>query len=297
MRHAYMIMAHAQPELLKKLLCALDHEDNDVIIHLDIKSPLSPDLFMPCIQKGRLYFTDRLFITWAHFDIIRAEYCLLEKALSVGIHDYYHFITGQDFPLKPVQEINAFFHEHAGKEFVHFCSAEFACRNYVNRFVVKQPFLKKCGRTKNIWYFLNDSCVKVQKLIYKLFKPRWSPEQYLIGSQFFSITQACAEYIVGQKRTIFKQYKATFCSDESVIQTLVYNSKFKESLYVPSLDNGMMGNMRYIDWLHGRDGSPATITIDDVPRALESGMMFTRKVDIINHPDAIEAIELAIQKS
>ena len=38
MRHAYLIMAHDQPEVLKSLLLCLDHRDNDVFVHLDKKS-------------------------------------------------------------------------------------------------------------------------------------------------------------------------------------------------------------------------------------------------------------------
>ena len=38
MRHAYLIMTHKEPYNLKKLLELLDDEDNDIYIHIDIKS-------------------------------------------------------------------------------------------------------------------------------------------------------------------------------------------------------------------------------------------------------------------
>ena len=36
-KHAYLIMAHNQPQILKKLLTLLDHEQNDIYIHVDKK--------------------------------------------------------------------------------------------------------------------------------------------------------------------------------------------------------------------------------------------------------------------
>ena len=37
-KHAMLIMAHNQFEILEKLLIMLDHERNDIYIHIDRKS-------------------------------------------------------------------------------------------------------------------------------------------------------------------------------------------------------------------------------------------------------------------
>lgn len=38
MKHAYLIMAHNEWELLNKLINALDYSDNDIYLHIDKKS-------------------------------------------------------------------------------------------------------------------------------------------------------------------------------------------------------------------------------------------------------------------
>lgn len=43
MKHAYMIMAHNQVELLNILVKRLDDQNNDIIIHLDLKSKIKPE--------------------------------------------------------------------------------------------------------------------------------------------------------------------------------------------------------------------------------------------------------------
>ena len=46
MRHAYLIIAHADFELLENLLSVLDYEDNDIFIHIDKK--VSYDIKLGC---------------------------------------------------------------------------------------------------------------------------------------------------------------------------------------------------------------------------------------------------------
>lgn len=41
----------------------------------------------------------------------------MKKAVA-NRYDYYHLLSGQDFLLKPVQEIQRFFYAHSEKEFL-----------------------------------------------------------------------------------------------------------------------------------------------------------------------------------
>ena len=40
MKHAFLIIAHDNPELLKVLVDLLDHPDCDIFIHIDLKSDI-----------------------------------------------------------------------------------------------------------------------------------------------------------------------------------------------------------------------------------------------------------------
>lgn len=63
-KHAYLIMAHNQSELLKKLLTVLDNERNDIFLHVDKKSDLDLDDFSHCCKKSSIFFTDRINVYW-----------------------------------------------------------------------------------------------------------------------------------------------------------------------------------------------------------------------------------------
>ncbi len=63
-KHAYLIMAHNQPEHLRKLLDVLDNERNDIFIHLDKKSSIDSQSLLDICQKSKMYFTNRLNVYW-----------------------------------------------------------------------------------------------------------------------------------------------------------------------------------------------------------------------------------------
>lgn len=108
MRHAFLIEAHNQPKLLKILLEELDDSENDIVLHLDAKSHLTYEDFSDVIKHARFVPCNRIAVTWGGYSEVRCELQMLQTAISVGHHDYYHLLSGSDLPLRPVQEINAF---------------------------------------------------------------------------------------------------------------------------------------------------------------------------------------------
>ena len=118
MRHAFLIMAHNNYPLVARLLKKLEHEDNDIYIHIDAKSPFTEDdekLLKGSCEKSEVIFTDRFNVNWGSYSQINNQLCLLERATK-GNYDYYHFLSGVDFPIKPMAYIHEFFENHAGKQ-------------------------------------------------------------------------------------------------------------------------------------------------------------------------------------
>ena len=58
-KHAFLVMAHTQPDLLMRLLKRLDHEKVDIFLHLDKKSDINiEDINVLC--KSNLFITERI---------------------------------------------------------------------------------------------------------------------------------------------------------------------------------------------------------------------------------------------
>ena len=51
-RHAYLILAHALPSQVRKLLVLLDDPRNDLYVHIDRKAGFGPDAFEGCCRRS-----------------------------------------------------------------------------------------------------------------------------------------------------------------------------------------------------------------------------------------------------
>ncbi len=117
MKHAYLILAHNEPELLSLLIGRLDDARNDIYIHFDRKLTVLPDVKT---QHAGLYILkDEVDVRWADVSMIEAEYKLFHAVVDSGRqYSHHHLISGVDLPLKNQDFIHSFFAQHHGKEFI-----------------------------------------------------------------------------------------------------------------------------------------------------------------------------------
>ena len=275
MKHAYLIMAHNEPYILEKLLKLIDYTDNDIFLHIDKKShDLKKEEIAKWVNKSNLYFIPRMDLRWGTNSLINCTLNLLELAVNHKHYAYYHLISGVDLPLKNQEEIHIFFDKNMGREFVHFYSHKDIDERRLERVKYYHIFsgnLKSKSKIKRIISSkLYYNFLKIQK---KLKVNRIKNKKYMFGAEWFSITDDLARYIVSKKKEIEKEYKYTSCCDELFIQTLVYNSKFYDNLYLKK-DDAYEASMRCIDWTRG---DPYTFREEDFKMLMKSGMFFARK--------------------
>lgn len=281
MKHAYLIMAHSQVEILKVLISMLDDERNDIFLHIDKKSDMLNGATLK-VSKARLFvLNQRVDVRWGNLSQIKAEYALFEEALKHGPYAYYHLISGQDLPIKSQDYIHQFFDKYQGKEFVginHGEEFEWDCRRKMMRYW----FLTKFTRSK--YHLLNEITKRLNKYISILIALLIHREKmdFAKGANWISITQKCVEYIISQKAFVLKRFNYTFCPDEFFVQTLVWNHpELRQALY--STTDEYEGCMRLIDW---KRGNPYVWTINDKEELYASNRLFARKFDS-QHMDII----------
>ena len=123
-RHAYLIKAHHQFDLLEKLLWLLDDERNDIYIHIGVGVNYDRARFEKCVKKSGIFFVYPVKESWGGYSQIESELHLFEAAAE-NSYAYYHLLSGVDLPLKTQDEIHAFFDANDGKEFIYFCPKSF----------------------------------------------------------------------------------------------------------------------------------------------------------------------------
>lgn len=293
-KHAYLIIAHTEFDLLKLLLSLIDDERNDIFIHIDKKvDAFNETDITSVVEKSRIYFSDRINVTWGGRSQIESELKLLEIAVH-GNYDYYHLLSGQDLPIKSQNYIHNFFEKNKGKEFVRFYSENFTHQERVKyyHFLIDKVGKKRTFVYKVLWAIEKIS-LKTQKIL-KINRIKNHDKQYQKGTNWFSITDDLAKYVVDSSEKILKEYKHTFCCDEIFLQTLVVNSPFVDNLYHPKFDNDIAAIMRLIDWERGK---PYTFRTGDFDELIKSDMLFARKFSMNIDEDIVNKITKHVKNS
>ena len=122
MKHAYLILAHTEFDLLKLLVSCLDDERNDLYVHIDRKVAVLPELHTE--KAGLEMLENRIDVRWGDVTVVEAEYALVEAAVAKGPYQYYHLLSGVDLPLKSQDYIHRFCDENNGKEFIGYTLTE-----------------------------------------------------------------------------------------------------------------------------------------------------------------------------
>lgn len=100
-KHAYLIMAHGNFELLEKLLRQIDDPRNDIYIHIDKKVAHFDFYYFQriCVYSQVIFTNKRINVKWGHSSQVKTEMSLYEMAAQRQ-YAYYHLISGVDLCLK-----------------------------------------------------------------------------------------------------------------------------------------------------------------------------------------------------
>ena len=274
-KHAYLIMAHTQPELLKKLLKMLDNERNDIYLHIDSKAKDYPlDEIAAVLQKSKCIFTERTDVKWGSYSQINCEMILLKEAVKTE-HAYYHLLSGMDLPIKSQEQIFAFFEKYNGLEFVDEDDVAIS-EAALSRVKYTHKFYGKAGSVKDI---LGALSVKGQKLLGVDKTQKYGNIIFQKGRNWFSITHGLAKLVVEKEDWIQEVFGQSVCGDELFLQTVARNSEYAEKICNP---NTMpeVPDTRYIDWKRGSNNNPYVFREDDFEELKNALGLFARKFDL-----------------
>ncbi|WAC13619.1 beta-1,6-N-acetylglucosaminyltransferase [Dyadobacter pollutisoli] len=279
MRIAHLILAHSQPRQLARLIKALEHPDAYCFLHIDRKEVLSDFQFLA--SKQRVFFVkERVKVGWGAYSIVQAMVNGFQAISDSGLEvDYINLLSGSDYPLKNPDEIHVFFQEHKGQNFMEYQ-------------LVMEEWTEAITRLTE--YHLTDYSFPgkyfVQKWMNRLLPSRQMPEHPVpVGrSQWMSITLDAARYIIEYLRShpgLVSFFRHTWAPDEIIFQTILYNSGFRDKM--------VNYNLRYIDWQNGK-ASPEILKESDLEKLLNSGALFARKFDMLNHPGILDQLDKKI---
>ena len=275
-KQAILIMYHNDYYILEKLLKQIDNEKFDIYLHVDKKvKKFDFEYTRNILKKSNTYFVKRLNVKWSTFSQIKCELELLKES-SKNNYTYYHLISGNDLLLKPSDEIYNFFNQNKGKEFIGYQDINNEVDIFSERIKLYHILNKNRRHPNKIIRILSTKIyyklLSIQKKL-KINRLKNIHLEIKKGANWFSITNDLVKYVLTKEKEVYKIYKHSNCADEIFLQTIAYNSKFKNNIY-NEFDNEHKNIKRYIDW---NRGEPYTFTIDDYEELINSNCFFARK--------------------
>lgn len=287
-RMAYVILCHKNIEQINLLIKQLDDMCVDFFVHIDKKSNIESDL----LKADNVYLVDdRVSVNWGHYSIVESVLKCFSYVNRRGKYNYVHVISGQDFPLVPNYSIIDFFKKNEGLEFIRHTKMELDSENYKRVSVYYPEFLIHNSRHISIMRSLYVKTAMILPFLRRDLKNL--PQTLYKGSNWFTITGGCMEYILEftEKNPKYVQFfHNSLCADEIFFQTLILNSHFKSHV--------INDYKRYVDWSEGLS-NPKVFTTKDSERLQQEGdeCFWARKFDINIDRNILENLILKISKT
>lgn len=274
--HAFLIIVHKQPSLLRRILQILEKTNHYFYIHVDAKVENYNEFTEVTKDIANVHFTKkRISVFWAGFNMVKAELALLEEAKQSPVHfSHYHLISGSDYPLRSNEQFDDFFENNPDS---------YMCYNYEQDMEKWEPIYNdKANR-----YYNWDHHGIIGRAIIRIGNSRLGPhllplkpiENFAGGWQWFSwsdnVVNFVLDYIKKNPRYL-KRFKYTGSPDEHFFTTMLAShlEKLKINKHFP---------LRYISWEPYREieqkHRPYDMNEDDYDRIINSAAFFCRKVE------------------
>jgi hypothetical protein len=187
----------------------------------------------------------------------------LVRSLSLDV-DRIHLMSGEDLPIVPIEEIEAFLLTNRENEYVEFEDIGHH-RWRVLRYTF---FIKSTSKGLGI-RIIRRALRELQKIL--PYRQGLKDRVLYRGSQWFNITKEAMEYIldlIEKDPKLLRSFKFTSCADEHFFQIVLLNSHFSKKC--------VNDNLYFMIW-ENNARSPKYIDIDDYDKIANTQKLFARK--------------------
>jgi hypothetical protein len=299
----FVITAHHQPRLLARLVAAIAAENRDVVIHLDRRCDIRA--FGGLDHPNVHLVAKRRRVNWAGWSLAATILDLLAHGLAASQADYFLFLAGTDFPIRPLAELETFLAGQGRRNFLNYLPLvpgiwayglvdRYRFNDFRSRFVdLRSPDDPAVPQ----WRRLAGRLVgQVETALNAHAMPRRTSFMDLYaGSSRWCLNRETVRHVVDYAASsdsgALRRFLRTCANgDEIFIQTAILNSAFKaqcegfdaaeaQAIFAgrqPPMADERRVYLHYIDWSPARE-NPAVLTLDDLPALRHSGKFFASK--------------------
>lgn len=314
MKICFVVVAHHQPRMFRRLMHNIGSADADVVVHIDKRADLAQFLMF---DSSHVHFVEkRRKVHWAGWSQTRTLCETLEHAIAVSDAEYFIFLAGTDFPIKRLEllsdlledlrPLNLLNHKPLVKgTWGYWRIQRYSLIDLKTSFIsMKSPNDPQVGRLRK---FMGSLIVEAEKRMKAHLPPRntrWI--NFYIGSNRWCLNRQTVRYVVDYYRSSASRELRNFLrlsdsSDEIFFQTAIMASPHgahcvgyddvKEILdgRIPPIRSGK-GVFHYVDWNSERE-NPAILDDRDFDALVQSGKFFACKFTDDRSMSLVDRIE------
>jgi hypothetical protein len=318
-RFAYLLMTHRDPAHIEDLvervleLSPLGH----VVVHHDAAAP-GP---LPYGGRGpdRVHFTERRQILWGDWSIVERTLQMLRDAIRLADADWFVIISGEH---RPITDLGQWERATASSGADALVEADaLAPRLRFGRGSSRaeedaQMFLARCLHR---WVAMHQpggdvaqqgigGLWKISRYVQPLAAIEYSHRRktwffgtprrrgpltgwtFYKGTQWIAFNRRAAESILGTDPAVTEWFSHGHIPDETYIQTVLNHDPgldVRDALvtYVPPMIHPLGGQTRWM-----------VLNEEDLPTVWASGAAFARKVDPVERPEVLKAIDAEVDR-
>ncbi|MFR0771329.1 MAG: beta-1,6-N-acetylglucosaminyltransferase, partial [Limosilactobacillus pontis] len=273
---AVLILAHKNInqviELVERLSMTFE-----IYIHFDRKVTLNEDQ-KNSLDKAKVNYFSKYDVKWGSYSIVRATVEMMKMALKNPEIEYFHLISGQDWPLKDPKEIYKEF-EDDNKIYMNYWRALdmrktgepeiWWAKYYFNYDQVNRR--TTFGKLYHRLLLISQTVLRVNKLK----KYNVSPQEIYAGQEWVDIPRGALSYAIDyyeKHSELQKIFSTSFCSDEMWLQTILCNSP----KYRLRIDKNIH---RFIELIEKHGSRPAILDEDDFTKIKQGNYWWGRKIE------------------
>ena len=285
MKIAYLILAHTDPQQLKRLVSSLSNGENEFFIHIDKKMDID-NFKKQLIGIDNIHWAEkRYLITWCGYSQTNAILSNMKTMFDTNIKfDRVVMLTGLDYPLKSNEYMESEYNKYPEKQYmIGFNISKCSTKGQIWK-ITHYHFRDlniKNGRLSSmisgIWIRINH-ILPLRKKIYTREKDGYD---IYMSSEYWSLTYDCVKYVYEtylEDKKLMKYLKTAFCPSEIFVPTIVFNSKYAKDAMLYDhkeyLNLEVLTELHYIEYT----SSIATYNENDLDKLMDSNKWFVRKL-------------------
>lgn len=308
-RFAYLVLTHKEPHQIEALASRILElsPTGEVVVHHDLAADHLPWKGQP---PNRVHLVDRQNVLWGDWSMVEATLRMVRFGLEQLEVDWFVLLSGEHWPVVDLcrweessvaSGTDAFVEASALPRRLHFGRLDEDGNRFlarcINRWVtIAQPSSLNAHR---VLYHLAQLALYTRPIVtfehsdrrrsWFIGIRRWrrGPLKgwtFYKGSQWIAFNRHAADAILHTDPGVTDWFRQGHISDETYFHTVLHHAE------------GLVVSNRMASWVPPEPerpmyGEAMYIRLDDLPTVWSSGAAFARKVDTVNRPEVIRAID------